>query len=94
MRGALEPYAEVAFLEPEAFTREAVRDADALIIRTRTNCNQALLDGSKVRLICTATIGFDHIDTALLRNQQPTNHTTKQIVQAARDSIDERLLEW
>ena len=42
---------------------ETVRDADALIIRTRTRCDRLLLDGSKVRFIATATIGYDHIDT-------------------------------
>lgn len=41
-----------------------MRDADALIIRTRTRCDGRLLAGSRVRLIATATIGFDHIDTA------------------------------
>lgn len=43
---------------------EDVRDADALVIRTRTRCDERLLAGSRVRLIATATIGFDHIDTA------------------------------
>ena len=45
---------------------EDVRDADILVVRTRTRCNQALLDGSRVKLIVTATIGFDHLDTAYL----------------------------
>lgn len=40
-----------------------VRDADALIVRTRTRCDEALLGGSRVRFVATATIGFDHIDT-------------------------------
>ncbi len=42
---------------------EDVRDADALIVRTRTHCDKALLDGSKVSFLATATIGYDHIDT-------------------------------
>lgn len=42
--------------------REVVSDADALIVRTRTKCNRELLEGSKVRLVATATIGTDHID--------------------------------
>ena len=54
----------VRALEPSAIDAEAVRDADVLVIRTRTRVNEALLRGSKVRLVCTATIGFDHIDTA------------------------------
>lgn len=51
-------------LEPSAIDAEAMRDADVLVVRTRTQVNEALLRGSKVRLVCTATIGFDHIDTA------------------------------
>ncbi len=52
----------VEYLEPEEFTPERVRDADALIIRTRTKCDARLLDGSQVKKIATATIGTDHID--------------------------------
>ncbi len=42
-------------------------DADALIIRTRTHCDAALLKGTNVKFIATATIGFDHIDTQYLK---------------------------
>ena len=62
IRGLIEPFASVDYLEPVEFTPEAVRDADALIVRTRTRCNAALLDGSRVRFIGSATIGTDHID--------------------------------
>lgn len=58
---------EVVYLPGNAFTPEAVRDADALIVRTRTRCNRELLEGSRVKFIATATIGFDHIDTAYCR---------------------------
>jgi erythronate-4-phosphate dehydrogenase len=44
-----------------------VRDADALIVRTRTRCDEQLLGGSSVRFLATATIGFDHLDTAYLQ---------------------------
>jgi erythronate-4-phosphate dehydrogenase len=63
IKGALEPFAEVIYLPGNKTTHEVVRDADALITRTRTNCNEKLLAGSKVKFIATATIGFDHIDT-------------------------------
>lgn len=53
---------EIVRLAPEAITPEAVADAYGLIIRTRTRCNAALLEGSAVRFIATATIGTDHID--------------------------------
>ena len=62
IQGVIEPRAEVLYLEPEDITRDAVSDADALIIRTRTRCHAALLDGSRVRFIGSATIGTDHID--------------------------------
>ena len=46
-----------------------VRCADALFVRTRTFCDAALLDGSGVRFIGTATIGFDHIDDDYCRSR-------------------------
>ncbi len=61
--GVFEPYFENVVYAPAAeIDAAAVRDADALIIRTRTKCNAALLEGSRVRFIATATIGMDHID--------------------------------
>jgi erythronate-4-phosphate dehydrogenase len=58
---------EVVYAPGKDFTPELIHDADALIIRTRTHCNRSLLAGSKVKFIATATIGFDHIDTAYCR---------------------------
>ena len=65
IKGVLEPFAEVIYLAGDKTTPEIVKDADALITRTRTNCNAQLLSESTVKLIATATIGFDHIDTTL-----------------------------
>lgn len=62
LRGALEDEASVVYLGGSAISPADVRDADALIVRTRTRCNEQLLSGSSVRAIFTATIGFDHID--------------------------------
>ena len=62
LQGVLEPYAEVEYLDGNAFTKERIAEAEALIIRTRTRCDKALLEGTKVQFIATATIGFDHID--------------------------------
>lgn len=58
---------EVVYAPGKDFTSELVKEADALIIRTRTHCNRELLEGSKVKFIATATIGFDHIDTEYCR---------------------------
>ena len=63
IKGVLEPYAEVVYLPGKETGAEVVKDADALITRTRTVCNESLLKGSAVKVIATATIGFDHIDT-------------------------------
>lgn len=62
LEGVFEPYAEVIYMDGRDICREDVADADAMIIRTRTKCNADLLEGSKVRIIATATIGMDHID--------------------------------
>ncbi|MDE6070742.1 MAG: 4-phosphoerythronate dehydrogenase, partial [Alistipes sp.] len=64
LRGVLEPWAEVRYVPGAEIAPDVVRDADALIVRTRTRCDQRLLAGSRVRIIATATIGFGHIDTA------------------------------
>ena len=65
IRGQIEKLAdEVVYLPGSAIGSKDVRDADVLIIRTRTQCDHTLLDSSKVKLIVTATIGYDHIDTA------------------------------
>ena len=63
LKGALEPYCQVVYVHGSEICREMVMDADALVIRTRTRCNATLLEGTKVRFIATATIGYDHIDT-------------------------------
>lgn len=41
---------------------DAVKEADALIVRTRTKCDRSLLEGSNVKIVASATIGTDHID--------------------------------
>ena len=57
------PNVDICPMESEEIDHLAVRDADILIVRTRTKVNEALLVDSRVKLVCTATIGFDHIDT-------------------------------
>lgn len=63
LKGVIEPYADIIYMPGREIDAGCVKDADALIIRTRTKCNKDLLENSKVRFIATATIGFDHIDT-------------------------------
>ena len=45
LKGVLEPFADVEYVPGNMITNEHVKDADALIIRTRTQCNEKLLKG-------------------------------------------------
>jgi len=63
LKGALEEVAKISYLPGSRITRSDLMEADALITRTRTPCKRELLEGTPVRFIATATIGYDHIDT-------------------------------
>ena len=68
LRPALEQLVdEVVYLPGEDIGPADVQDADILLVRTRTRCDRRLLQGSRVRFIATATIGFDHLDPAYLQ---------------------------
>lgn len=62
LEGVFDPYADMTYLPGDKIGPKDVKDADVLMVRTRTKCNAALLEGSKVKFIATATIGTDHID--------------------------------
>jgi len=66
---AFGPLGEVVALPAERMTPDAVRGADALLVRSVTKVNAALLDGSRIRFVATATIGFDHVDQAYLASR-------------------------
>lgn len=69
LEGVLEPYADVVYLPGKKISPGIVRNADALIIRTRTICDKNLLAGSSVKFIASATIGHDHIDDKYCKKQ-------------------------
>ena len=64
IKGVFEPYGEVVYLDGAEISHNDLLSVDGLIIRTRTKCNAALLDGTNVKMIATAAIGADHIDLA------------------------------
>jgi erythronate-4-phosphate dehydrogenase len=66
VRDAFGPLGEVVTLPSAEITRAAVADADLLLTRSTVKVNEALLAGSRVRFVATATIGIDHLDTAWL----------------------------
>jgi erythronate-4-phosphate dehydrogenase len=63
LKGALDSFANVTYMPGRQINRDALINADALLVRTRTKCDAELLEGTPVKFIASATIGFDHIDT-------------------------------
>lgn len=63
IQGVAENYGNVTYLPGAEFTKENIKNADALIVRTVAHFGKENLENSKVKIICSATIGFDHIDT-------------------------------
>lgn len=72
LKGVLEPFAQVVYLPGNGIGPADARDADALLVRTRTVCDEGLLKDGKVRFIGTATIGHDHIDMEYCRRRNIT----------------------
>ncbi len=77
LEGVFEPYADVVYIDGRQINHNDIIDADALIIRTRTKCNAALLDGTAVSMIATATIGTDHIDLDYCRTHNIEVHNAE-----------------
>lgn len=63
---AFGPLGHVVALPGTAITRDAVADADALVVRTVTRVDAALIGGTRLRFVGTATAGIDHVDTDAL----------------------------
>jgi erythronate-4-phosphate dehydrogenase len=69
---ALESFGQFGSLRVRAGRHIAaadVKDADVLIVRSVTRVDEALLSGSAVRFVGTATIGCDHIDGDYLKSR-------------------------
>ncbi|MBQ3635391.1 MAG: 4-phosphoerythronate dehydrogenase [Bacteroidales bacterium] len=64
IKGILESVADISYKTGTEITAADVANVDALLVRTRTRCDETLLKGSSLRAVLTATIGYDHIDTA------------------------------
>ncbi len=64
--GAFATLGDVAVRPDREIGPADLSDADALVVRSKTRVDRALLEGSRVRYVGTATAGFDHLDTAWL----------------------------
>ncbi|MDD2594691.1 MAG: 4-phosphoerythronate dehydrogenase [Bacteroidales bacterium] len=69
IEGVFEPYADVLYINGSEIDNKTLTNANALIIRTRTKCNRALLHNTHISIIATATIGTDHIDMNYCNSQ-------------------------
>jgi erythronate-4-phosphate dehydrogenase len=65
--GAFAPYGEVVTVPGRAISNAMLQDADALLVRSITPVNAALLQDTPCRFVGTATSGVDHIDMAQLQ---------------------------
>jgi len=63
LKGIAEQYGDVTYLDGADFTNTSIKDADTLIVRTVTRFDESILKNTNVKIICSATIGYDHIDT-------------------------------
>lgn len=66
VREAFAPLGGLVALPGRKISADDARDADALLVRSVTRVDRALLEGSRVRFVGTATIGADHIDLPYL----------------------------
>ncbi|MBK8576005.1 MAG: 4-phosphoerythronate dehydrogenase [Elusimicrobia bacterium] len=60
----------VVAVPAEKITPSLVHDADALVVRSVTPVTSALLKGTQVTFVATATSGFDHVDLDFLKDQK------------------------
>jgi len=66
VREAFAAVGDITLVPGRQLTATHVHAADLLLVRSVTPVNAALLAGSRVRFVATATIGFDHVDVAYL----------------------------
>ncbi|MGA9120210.1 MAG: 4-phosphoerythronate dehydrogenase, partial [Bacteroidota bacterium] len=59
----------VEAVDTSEFTRERVREADALIVRSEVKVGRTLLEGSRVQFVGTTTIGTDHLELGWLESR-------------------------
>lgn len=68
VRELFSPYGEVVTVPGRELDAAQLKDADVLLVRSVTRVNSALLEGSPVRFVGSATIGVDHVDQVYLES--------------------------
>ena len=72
VRSAFATLGTVQTVAGRQLQRATLEKADILLVRSVTQVNEALLSGSAIRFVGTATIGCDHIDLDYLEKQNIT----------------------
>jgi erythronate-4-phosphate dehydrogenase len=60
---------EITTVHGRKITKDILQGADALLVRSITKVNKELLEGTNIKFVATATIGFEHIDTEYLKSK-------------------------
>ena len=60
------PFAEIQFIEGRLIDREHLAGVDALLVRSVTEINKDLIEGSELKFVGTATSGVEHVDLEVL----------------------------
>ena len=63
---AFDRFGDVTLFAGRELTRADVANVDVLVVRSVTRVDAALLDGTAVSRVASATAGIDHVDTAYL----------------------------
>jgi erythronate-4-phosphate dehydrogenase len=70
VNSAFQGLGDVQTLPTQEITRQALADAEVVIVRSETKVDADLLEGTNVRFVATATIGTDHIDLEYLKARE------------------------
>ena len=61
-------FGEIITMAGRDINADSVKEADILIVRSRTQVNQALLDGSTIKFVGSTVAGLDHVDQQYLQD--------------------------
>jgi erythronate-4-phosphate dehydrogenase len=59
----------LTLLDSKEISQSALKNTDILVVRTVTQVNQELLEGTPIKYVATATSGYDHIDIDYLNTK-------------------------
>ncbi len=66
---AFQQFGDVTLVHGREITHDNIKNTDILLLRSITQVNKALLEGTPVQFVGTATSGFDHIDQDYLQDK-------------------------